>query len=108
MYYRHCCTCLFGCYPHPKVAEAPIKVELPTSKTLFDDCEWRPFFSMSYPSSNTWDIEMRALAFKKKRRYKGHACGDEINNAMYIDARTINDDTPWDETGEYITKITPQ
>ena len=99
---------MFGCYGHPRVAGVPIKVVVPDVKSLFDECEWRPFFSLSYPSANTWDIEMRAIAFKKKRHYRQHACGEETNNAMYIDVRRIKDDVPWDETGEYITKITPQ
>ena len=108
--YRHCCKCLFGCYPHPRQAGQPIKVELPKVKTLFDDCEWRPFISMGYPRKNTWDLEMRSLAFQKrgKKIYKQHVCGDKVSNAMYIDTRRIKDDIPWDETGEYITKNTPQ
>ena len=107
--YRHCCKCLFGCYPHPKHAGQPIKVELPKVKTLFDDCEWRPFTSLGFPHKNTWDLEMRSLAFRgRKKMFKKHVCGDKLSDAMYIDVRRIKDDIPWDETGEYITKITPQ
>ena len=64
---------------------------------------------MGYPRRNTWDLEMRSLAFqRKKKHYKKHVCGDKVSNAMYIDSRRIEDDLPWDETGEYITKNTPQ
>ena len=111
--FRHCCKCLFGCYGHPQVAGHPstghpIKVVVPEVKSLFDECEWRPFFSLSFPYANTWDIEMRAIALRKKKVYRHHACGEDINSAMYIDVRTREDDIPWDETDEYITKITPQ
>ena len=84
------------------------KVVVPEVKSLFDECEWRPFFSLSFPSANTWDIEMRAIALSRKKVYRHHACGEDINSAMYIDVRTREDDIPWDETDEYITKITPQ
>ena len=83
-------------------------MELPKVTTLFDDCEWRPFISLSFPSTNTWDLEMRSLALDDRKIFRNHVCGDQIANAMYIDARRIIDDIPWDETGEYITKITPQ
>ena len=63
---------------------------------------------MSFPNMNTWDLEMRALALEERKVYRNHVCGDQIANAMYIDARRIIDDIPWDETGEYITKNTPQ
>ena len=102
---------MFGCDQTPNgVAGDPIKVDLPKVKTLFDDCDWRPFTSLDFPYGNTWDIEMRSKAFhnRYKKHFKGHVCGEKINDAMYIDARTIDDDVPWDETGEYITKITPQ
>ena len=105
---------MYGCYGPPAqagtrglVAGEPIRVELPKVKTLFDECDWRPFLSMRYPYSNTWDIEMRSLVFRKKK-FIGHVCGHEIDRAMYIDVRTIKDDTPADETNEHITKITPQ
>ena len=107
-YFRHCCRCLFGCYPHPDKEGHPIEVELPKVTTLFDDCEWRPFISLSFPSTNTWDLEMRSLALDDRKIFRNHVCGDQIANAMYIDARRIIDDIPWDETGEYITKNTPQ
>ena len=51
---------------------------------------------------------MRSLALDDRKTFRKHVCGDQIANAMYIDARRIIDDIPWDETGEYITKVTPQ
>ena len=105
---------MYGCYGTPSsgtkgaVAGEPIRVELPKVKTLFDECDWRPFISMQYPYSNTWDIEMRSLVILRKKKYRGHVCDVDIDRAMYIDVRTIKDDTPADETGEHITKITPQ
>ena len=51
---------------------------------------------------------MRSLALDDRKTFRKHVCGDTIANAMYIDARRIIDDIPWDETGEYITKNTPQ
>ena len=110
---------MYGCYgtPEPRSGKPDaddseaIKVILPRVRTLFDECTWQPFVSFDFPHSNTWDIEMRSRAFGKrgdKKHFKKHVCGENINNAMYIDVRTIKDDTPWDETGETITKITPQ
>ena len=102
---------MYGCYGHTPttdVAGSPMQVRLPKVETLFDECDWRPFISLSYPRSNTWEIEMRAKVVYKKRKYRGHVCGPEIDRAMYIDVRTREDDTPADETGEYITKISPQ
>ncbi len=38
---------------------------------------------------------------------KKSTCDLSRFSALYIDARRVNDDTPWDETGEKITKISP-
>ena len=42
---------------------------------------------------------------------KKHVCGDAKMDAMFIDARTLEKDVPWDETSDYlgggITKNTP-
>lgn len=35
------------------------------------------------------------------------SCGATRENNLYIDARTRDDDTPWDETGDLIYKNTP-
>ena len=107
LHFRHCCKYLFGCNDNPEPRDTqPIPVKLPNVKTLFDECNWKPFMSKSSPTENTWDIEMRETAFSND--FRGHVCGDDIDNAMYIDVRTREDDIPWDETDEYITKITPR
>ena len=78
---------------------------MPPAKTLFDECDWQPFVSNESPGPDTWDCEDRASAIKYGTGR--HVCGSRIFDAMYIDARTRKDDIPWDETGEYITKVTP-
>ena len=106
---------MYGC-SEPGVAESEPghvaggdhPVILPNVTTLFDECDWQEFVSFNHPYSNTWDIEMRAEVIRKRKKRRGHVCGSQIYDAMYIDARTINDDTPADETGEMITKYTPQ
>ena len=58
------------------------------------------------------DIELRTIIFGSgNRKFKKHVCGNTKLDAMFIDARTMKDDTPWDETEDYknggITKNTP-
>ncbi|TRY69476.1 hypothetical protein TCAL_03259 [Tigriopus californicus] len=81
------------------------KVDMPEIGHLYEECEWMPFVSQESPRSDTWDAEDRATALTTK--YKRHVCGGNIFDAVYIDARTREDDIPWDETGEIITKNTP-
>ena len=52
------------------------------------------------------DMELRTDAYKM-RAFRKHVCGDVKTAAMFIDARTVKEDVPWDEAGDYITKITP-
>ena len=105
---RFCCRCTYGCYDPPKVAGDGHQVELPKLKTLFDECDWQEFVSFGYPRTKTWDIEMRMLVLNKYKKRSGHVCGSNKFNAMYIDGRKIEDDTPADETGEILTKYSPQ
>ena len=51
-------------------------------------------------------MELRTDAYKM-RAFRKHVCGDVKTAAMFIDARTVKEDIPWDEAGDYITKITP-
>ena len=48
---------------------------------------------------------------KSKSKLKKHVCGNAKFDAMFIDARTLENDVPWDETSDYmaggITKNTP-
>lgn len=99
---RHCCQCLYGCYPK---INGQWKVDMPQIGHLYEECEWMPFVSQESPRADTWDAEDRATALNSE--YKRHVCGGNIFDAMYIDARTREDDIPWDETGEIITKNTP-
>lgn len=78
---------------------------MPQIGHLYEECEWMPFVSQESPRADTWDAEDRATALNSE--YKRHVCGGNIFDAMYIDARTREDDIPWDETGEIITKNTP-
>ena len=58
------------------------------------------------------DIELRTRIYSGgKSKLKKHVCGDAKMDAMFIDARTLEKDVPWDETSDYlgggITKNTP-
>ena len=50
------------------------------------------------------DVESRAKNFPF---FKKSTCKMAKMSAVYIDARRIKDDLPWDETGDLITKNTP-
>lgn len=102
LFFRHKCKCLHGCYP-PE--DGKYKIDVPAIKTIFDECEWQPFVSHETPQTDTWDGEDRAHAIEYGT--PEHVCGGSIFNAMYIDSRTREEDTPWDETGQIITKNTP-
>ena len=56
------------------------------------------------------DIELRSRMWRNKKIRK-HICGNGKMDAMFIDARTMDNDVPWDETQDYkddiITKNTP-
>ena len=57
------------------------------------------------------DVELRTKILANSKRYAKQVCGNAKFSAMFIDARTNKEDTPWDETEDYksggITKITP-
>ena len=54
--------------------------------------------------SGTGDVESREKNFPFKKK---STCKLSRFSAVYIDARRVSDDLPWDETGEIITKNTP-
>ena len=89
---------------------------------------WGPFVSNEEPGPGSWDAEDRAtIAAVAKGKLKKHVCGDkggsllsisanmklrlffaaQVFDAIAIDARRREDDVPWDETKEVITKNTP-
>jgi len=128
------CKCFFGCKKKEKDFEADGQkwpgwnVRVPKikttqegtkkkiskiTKTLWDECEWRPSTSMMYPNKDTWDAEIRVhMTYGTKdapgrKNFRGHACGTGIFDAMYVLAMRIKDGKPATETGEVITKYTP-
>ena len=106
---RHQCECLYGCL-HQKddhTEKKQVKIVLPKIKTLFDECEWRPFVDTSTPDNHTWDAEVRGTILRKHKVLAQHVCNDNNVDAMYIDTRRVEDDIPWHETGELMTKNTP-
>ena len=112
---RHQCECLFGCLQQdpPKKPDyeddesESFKVVLPKVETLFDECEWKPFVDVSTPDNGTWDAEVRGAIIRKNKALIKHVCNDNLVDAMYIDTRRVEDDVPWHETGEILTKNTP-
>jgi len=124
------CKCLFGCKKNIKkfkewsgwrVRVPAIKVTLEgekqkkreITKTLWEECEWRPSVSTMFPSKDTWDAEIRThMTWGTKeapglKNFKGHACGLGVFDAMYVLAMRIKDGKTATETGEVITKYTP-
>ena len=61
----------------------------------------------STPDNHTWDAEVRGTIIRKHEKMAGHVCNDNNVDAMYIDTRRVEDDIPWHETGEIMTKNTP-
>jgi hypothetical protein len=105
---RHQCECMYGCLNPPEDAEeGTFKVILPKVETLFDECYWQPFVDTTTPNKNTWDAEVRGTIIKKNPKLMKHVCNDNLIDAMYIDTRRVEDDKPVQETGELITKNTP-
>lgn len=121
---RHQCECLFGCLTQipPKITnsgwisreeeveekqENQIKIVLPKVETLFDECEWMPFVDTTTPDNGTWDAEVRGSIIRQNKALIKHVCNDNLVDAMYIDTRRVEDDVPWHETGEIMTKNTP-
>lgn len=127
---RHKCECLYGCLGNLRIntnafeykiheniwclvqektdlEAGSVRVQLPDTETLFDECDWRPFVDTSTPDNGTWDAEVRGTILRKNKVLSKHICNDNLVDAMYIDTRRVEDDMPWHETGELITKNTP-
>ncbi len=79
-------------------------VDPPGRTTLFEECDWLHFMSAS-DGHKVGDVETRE---KNYPFFKKSTCKLARFSALYVDARRIKDDLPWDETGELITKNTPQ
>jgi hypothetical protein len=86
-----------------KTPNDEVIVDKPLGETLFDDCDWLNFMSVT-DGSGPGDLESRErnAALQPK-----DVCKMARFGALYVDARRVKDDLPWDETGEVITKNTP-
>ena len=62
---------------------------------------------VSTPDNGTWDAEVRGNIIRKNPELVKHVCNDNTVDAMYIDTRRVEDDVPFHETGEIMTKNTP-
>ena len=49
---RHQCECLYGCLKQKEehIKKDIVKVILPKTETLFDECYWQPFVDTSTPN----------------------------------------------------------
>ena len=68
------------------------------------------FFSDTQtPDNSTWDVEERGqiIAKSKNNILSKHVCGGNKLDAMYIDTRTVDEDVPWHEVNQLMTKNTP-
>jgi len=88
-------------------------IESPPVAHLFAECEWRDWINLDYPNKRRTGIEgeLRARAFGDQSLFKT-VCGDIPENALYVDAVSVEDRTPWYEIKEgsrkYETfKLTP-
>ena len=83
-------------------------VDRPTKNTLFDDCNWRYFISISKTNGSDIDPIYSHIGINTN-----DICGrrnkiPQIGNALYIDARTVTKgQKPWDETGDLLNKVSP-
>ena len=73
---------------------------------------FKSYTFLYYSHGKKRDIELRTKIYAAgKRKLKKHVCGDVKLDAMFIDARTMEEDLPWDETDDFksggITKNTP-
>ena len=94
---------MYGCNKNKDMKS----IALPKVETLFDECIWQPFVDTQTPDNGTWDAEERGSIGKMSKILSGHVCGGNKLEAMYIDTRRVDDDVPWHETGELMTKNTP-
>jgi len=88
-------------------------VESPPLADLFAECEWRDWVNQDYPNKRRTGLEaeLRARAVADESLSKT-VCGDIPENALFVDAVTMNERTPWYELKEssraYETfKLTP-
>ena len=60
------------------------------------------------------DMDSITRIAKQSPKYMSDLCGLDAGRAMYIDARAMplrsqgNKQLPWDETGDVLTKVSPQ
>ena len=59
------------------------------------------------PDNSTWDVEERGQIIAKNQPLSKHVCGGNKLDAMYIDTRTVEEDIPWHEVNQLMTKNTP-
>ena len=59
------------------------------------------------PDNSTWDVEERGQIIAKNSPLSKHVCGGNKLDAMYIDTRTVDEDVPWHEVNQLMTKNTP-
>ena len=73
-------------------------VDSPPLAEIFEECEWKNWVNQQYPDKNkdTREQEWRLNSQDNKKFFK-HVCGDIPESAHYIDAATVEDQTPWYE-----------
>ena len=101
---RYCCKHMWGEPVTPgSIPETDVLVDPPYLGTLFDDCNWLNFMSAD-DGRGVGDVESRG---KNSNFMSKSTCKGDRLAPMFIDARRVKDDMPWQETGELITKVTP-
>ena len=81
--------------------------ESPPLALLFAECEWKDFVNLEYPdkyrTGAEWELRLKAATFgsggpiPKRRYFRKHVCGRVPEMALYVDAVTVEDQTPWYE-----------
>ena len=84
-----------------------ISLESPPLALIFAECEWRDWVSLEYPNKYRtgaeWELRVSAEKFgkggsrTKRNLLKKHVCGKAPEMAMFVDAVTVEEQTPWYE-----------
>jgi len=75
-------------------------IESPPLATIFHECDWKDWVNIDYPGNiNTGsEFELKDRAYSHGRgQFQEHVCGNQDDDAHYIDAVTMETQTPWYE-----------
>ena len=82
-------------------------LESPPVALLFAECVWKDWVNLEYPNKHRtggeWELRQQTEKFgaggpkSRKRYFRKHVCGKVPEMAMFVDAVTMETQTPWYE-----------